>query len=70
MRIPAAESPASALRGALVSPWPELRATAARIVRRAMRDNETLREAAAALGVDERALRRLRTEFPELEREK
>lgn len=64
MRKATSEQPITALRSALVSPWPTLRIAAIRIIRQALKA-ETFGHAAMALGVNRRALERLRADFPE-----
>jgi hypothetical protein len=66
MRLPSSEQPAVALRAALASPWPELRAAAMRVIRRALK-SPTLGEAADQLGVGRRTLERIRADFRELD---
>jgi transposase-like protein len=66
MRRKQTDEPATALRAALASPWPELRQAAARVIRRALRGAGTVGEAAQALGVGRRTLERIRRDFPEI----
>lgn len=65
MRRPASEQPATALRAALDSPWPDLQDAARRILRTALRA-PTLAEAARILWVGPRTLARIRSDFPEI----
>lgn len=51
--------PATALRAALVAPWPELSRAARRLVRRAVLRHRTRREAAESLGIGVRTLERI-----------
>lgn len=66
MRRPTAEQPATALRAALESPWPELQAAARRVLRTALSRSLTLVGAARSLGVGPRTLARIRADFPEI----
>jgi hypothetical protein len=65
MRKPTAEQPITALRAALASPWPLLREAAASLIREALAA-PTVGEAADRLGVQRRALERLRADFPKV----
>ena len=64
MRKATSEQPITALRAALGAPWPTLRLAALRILRQAIKA-ETFGDAAIALGVNRRALERLREDFPD-----
>jgi hypothetical protein len=63
MRKATADQPITALRAALGAPWPSLRVAATRIIRDALKA-DTFGGAAEALGVQRRALERLREDFP------
>jgi hypothetical protein len=61
---PRSKDPANALRSALLSPWPELRTAARRILKKARKTSWGA--TAEALGVGRRSLERLRAEFPDI----
>lgn len=63
MRRSLDSEPATALRAALASPWPELQTAARRVIRSALR-GQTLVEAARILGIGRRTLERIRADFP------
>ena len=65
---PHSSAPINVLRAALAGPFLSLSGSAEKLITEAMRLSSTLTEAADDLGISLEALRRLRADFPRLDR--